>query len=585
VTGFPFDLGAVLVFLATAGVLAPLLHRFRLTPVLTFLLVGLLVGPHGLGRLAEAAPWIDAVAITDVAPAEALAEVGVVLLLFLIGLEVSAKRLWGMRRLVLGLGGAQLALSTAALGVGASVLGASPQEAFVIGAALALSSTAIVLELLIERRQLGGQTGQATLSTLLAQDLAVAPMLILVAILAGREEPGSISLALAQAAGAAAIAIGAIMIAGRLVARPFLRRAASRRSPEMFVAAVLLLVLITGAVTQAAGLSIALGAFLAGLLLAESEYRHEIEVLLAPFKGLLIGIFFLSIGMRLDFVEVLAAPLQLVVGLVCMLAVKTAVVALAARLLRVGWPAALESALLLAPGGEFAFVILATAGAQGVLRPDMVALMGLIAGASMMLTPLIAGPARRLAEAVERRTQGSQPPATGFPDLGGHVLIVGYGRIGRMMGELLSEAGVPMVALDRDANLVGARRAGGEAVFFGDARYTAILSRLAADRAAALVVTMDEPDGVEAVVRAARRAWPALPVYARARDSAHAGRLVALGAERVTPEALEASLDLAQAVLAGVGLGEEAARAVVEARRRSELESIAARAAGKPTRS
>ncbi len=572
---FPFDLGDVVVFLAAAGLLAPLLHRLRLSPVLTFLLVGVVVGPYGLGRLAETAPWIEVIAITNVGPAEALAEVGVALLLFLIGLEISLARLWSMRRLVLGLGGAQIAASTALIALAAGFLGADPGQAFVIGAALALSSTAIVLQLLTERRQLGGLTGQATLSVLLAQDLAVVPVLIMVGILGRGDEPAGIAVSLAQAAGAATLAIAAIIAAGRVVARPFLRVVAGRRSPEMFVAAVLLLIVLTGAATLWAGLSIALGAFLAGLLLSETEYRHEIEVLLAPFKGLLLGLFFLSVGMRLDLAGVAAEPLALLAALGGLLALKAAVVLAAARLLRVAWPAALESAMLLAAGGEFAFVILAAAAGVGVVAADQVAFASLVTGASMVLTPIIVFPARALALAVERRAHGAQPPAAGLGDLCDHVLIVGYGRVGRLLGELLAEEGVPMVALDRDANQVARRRSRGEAVFFGDARSTEMLRLLAAERAAALVVTMDEPSAVEAVVRAARQAWPSLPIYARARDSAHAARLAALGAERVTPEALEASLDLAQAVLSGVGVGEEAARALVEARRRSELDRIA----------
>jgi CPA2 family monovalent cation:H+ antiporter-2 len=568
-------LGDAFVYLAIAGLLAPLLHRFRVSPVLVFLVVGALVGPHALGRLAETAPWVDAIAITDTEPAEALAEAGVVLLLFLIGLEVSAWRLWAMRRLVFGLGGGQMVLSTAAIAAGAGfVLQAPPIEAFVAGAALAMSSTAIVLQLLAERRQLGGATGRATLSTLLAQDLSVAPLLILIAILARTDEPSAISAALAQAALAAVVSIGVIMILGRAGARPFLRAVAARRSPEMFVAAVLLLILLTATATSAAGLSVALGAFLAGMLLAETEYRHEIEAMLAPFKGLLLGLFFLSIGMRLDPSRLLAEPLLLLVALAGMLGAKALSVLLVAPLVRLPWPAAVESALLLAPGGEFAFVVIATAGSQGVLNADATGFASLVVGASMMLTPLISGPARRLAAALERKDNEWRSPPESAPEVSGHVVIVGYGRIGRVLGELLASAGQATVALDLDAPAVAACRRRGEEVYYGDARHTEILARLGAERAAALVVTMDDAQAVRAVVRTAREAWPSLPVYARARDAAHAAELAALGAERVTPEALEASLDLAQAVLAGVGVGEDAARLIVEARRRREIEAI-----------
>jgi CPA2 family monovalent cation:H+ antiporter-2 len=571
-------LGDVIIFLAAAGLVAPLLHRFRLSPVLTFLIVGLIVGPHGLGRLVGAAPWLRPVVITHVEPVTALAEVGVVLLLFLIGIELSLPRLWSMHRLVGGLGGAQIVVSTALLALAASVFfGVDPPAAFVIGAALAMSSTAIVLALLTERRQLGGLTGQATLSVLLAQDLSVVPILIMVGILSRGEKLLEVARSLGLAALVAVLAIAIIIVTGRAVARPFLRAVASRRSPEMFVAAVLLLVVITGAATLGAGLSIALGAFLAGLLLSETEYSHQIDVMLAPFKGLLIGLFFMSIGMRLDLARVANAPFAFFAALACMLVLKFVVVAASARLLRLPWPAAVESALLLAAGGEFAFVVLATAAQEGVIGDDLVGSASLIAGASMLLTPLIAGWARKAALLLERHTEAAQPPAEGL-GLRDHVVIAGYGRVGRLLGELLNAEGVPMVALDRDAEDVARRRADGESVFFGDARQPEILSKLAVDHARALVVTMDHPDGVEAVVSAARRAWPHLAIYARARDAAHAARLVELGAQRVTPEALEASLDLAQAVLTRVGIGEEASRAIVEARRRTELERIRPRA-------
>jgi CPA2 family monovalent cation:H+ antiporter-2 len=576
---FPFDVGDVVVFLAAAGLLAPLLARFRVSPVLTFLLLGVFVGPYGLGRLAGEAPWLGVLAIDNVETAEALAAVGVVLLLFLIGLEVSLKRLRGMRRLVVGLGGLQVGITTAGFAVVAGALGAPPAAAFVVGAALALSSTAIVLELLSERGQLGSDTGQATLSTLLAQDLAVVPILITIAILGRGEEPAAIGVSLALAAGGGVIAIAGILAAGRIAAAPFLRAVAGRRSPEMFAAAVLLLIVLTGAATQAVGLSIALGAFLAGLMLAETEYRHEIEAMLAPFKGLLIGLFFLSIGMRLDLARALAEPLFLGAALAGMIAVKAVVIVTLARVLRTPWPAAVETGLLLAGGGEFAFIVLTAARGAGVIELELAQSLSLVAGASMAITPLGAVVARRMAAAVERRSGDGRPPERGASSLQGHVLIIGYGRVGRMLGELLSESGVATVALDRDAKLVAERRARGEAVYFADANRVEVLGRLGADAAAALVVTLDSAPAVEAVVRAAHRAWPKLPIYARARDSAHAAALAALGAQRVTPEALEASLELAEAVLGGVGVGASAAQAIVGARRRAELDRI-----GRPER-
>lgn len=516
---------------------------------------------------------LDTLTIAESEPAHALGELGVILLLFLIGLEVSGPRLWAMRRLVFGLGAAQMVATAAVVGAIAALFGASGPESFVVGAALAMSSTAIVLALLGERGQLGAQAGRTSLAVLLLQDLAVVPILIFVGLLAG-EGGDSAPAALARAAGLAAAVIAAIMVIGRLLARPLLRLVARTQVTEFFAGAVLLLILATALATSATGLSVALGAFLAGLLLAETEYRHDIDASLAPFKGLFLGVFFMSVGMRLDLAGALAEPLAVFGSVVGLIAIKAALIAGLARAFGVRWPAAVESALLLSTGGEFAFVVIAAAADRAVLAGETAGFMTLVAGLSMMATPLLAGFARRLARALDRRLGPAEPPPAGPEGLEGHVVIVGYGRIGRMLGEILSEEGAAFVALDADAALVAEARAGGAAVYFGDARKTEILRRLGVDKAAALAVTMDSSLAAEAVVEAAHRDWPGLAVYARARDAAHARRLLKSGAARVTSEALEAGLDLAEAVLRGVGASEESARAVVDARRRRELASL-----------
>ena len=575
---FPIALSDVFVFLVAAGIVAPFLHRLGLSQVVTFLLVGLIVGPYGVARFAETSPWlgdwVHTVTIANTEPAAVFAEVGVVLLLFLIGLELSPKRLWGMRRLVFGYGGLHVLLSGSLIAATAAAFGASPAESFVLGAALALSSTAIVLQLLTERGQLGSPAGRTAFAALLMQDLAVVPILLFVTLLGGAgDEP--VGLALAKAAGAAVIVLGAIMVLGRLAARPFLRVVSASRSTEMFAASVLLLIVATAAATQAAGLSLALGAFLAGLLLAETEYRHDIEVLLSPVKGLFLGLFFLSVGMGLDLAPAIADPAPLLLALAGLLSLKAALGLGLARLFGVRWPAAIESAILLASGGEFAFVILAEALGAGVIAEGRGGFLALVAGVSMALAPFLGALARAIARLVERRAAaGAAPPVTGVHEAADHVIIVGFGRVGRLLSELLAEKGVPFIALDADPDRIADARRGGAAAFVGDASKIELLERLGADRALALAVTMDSPHAAEAVVSGACRVWPGLAIFARATDSAHAMRLMRLGAERVTPETLEAGLDLAQAVLVGAGVGDEAARATVDARRREELDRL-----------
>lgn len=569
----PVELGDILVFLVAAGVAAPLLHRVRISPIVAFLLIGLVIGPYGLGRLVEHAPWLSLVAIENDEPAHALAKIGVVLLLFLIGLEISAPRLWSMRKLVFGLGLTQIVVTAGAVGAIAAGFGNPPAAAFAIGAAFALSSTAVVLQLLTDRRQLSGPTGRAALAVLLAQDLAVAPVLVTLQILGG-DGGGSVFVAFAKAAGLAAVVVGGIMAAGRLGARPFLHMVAGARAPELFTAAVLLMIVATAAATAQAGLSLELGAFLAGLLLAETEYRHEIEVSLAPFKGLFLGLFFMSVGMSVDLAKALDQPFWLPVSLAALIALKAAIAIPAARAFGVRAPAAVETGLLLSTGGEFAFVIFATAGGLDLLSSDTAQFMTLLAGLSIVVTPFIAAPARRIAKALETRTLATSAGVPASDELEGHVILIGYGRVGRMLSAILCDERVPHIALDADAGLVAQARAAGAGVYFGDAAKVDILRRLGVERAAALVVTMDSERAAEAVVEAARRARPNLTVLARARDAAHARRLLAHGADQVVPEALEASLDLAETLLRDVGLSDEAAYAVVDARRRAEREAL-----------
>ena len=568
------SLREVIVFLVAAGVIVPLVHRLKISPVLGFLVIGLVIGPHGLAHYVDVLPWLGYAVISDLEGVRALAELGVVFLLFMIGLELSVDRLWAMRRLVFGLGGAQVVLTGIVIAIIAFQFDNTLPVAMVLGAAFALSSTAIVMQILAESRRLGTRTGRTSFSVLLFQDLAVVPILFLVAAFA-KQDDGPVVLAFAWAIGQALIAVAVILVIGRLVIRPLFRIVGSAASREMFLALVLLVIVGTALVTQKAGLSMALGAFLAGLLFAETEYRHAVEVDIEPFKGLLLGLFFVSVGMSIDIAQVAANPLWLIASVFGLFLIKSPVVYALARLFKEPRPVALETALLLGQGGEFAFVVVGMAYGLGLMPGDTAQFMLIVAGMTMFATPPVANAARQMARAIETwEASRGQPDADMPTDLAGHVIVVGYGRVGQMLGSLLDTQELPHVALDIDTSLVARFRAAGANIFFGDASQPEMLRKFGAEAAAALVVTMDSPIAAENVVTAARRQWPDLIIYARARDIDHATRLIELGASHAVPETTEASLQLSEMVLTDAGVPDHAARQMTEVRRKAEQAAV-----------
>jgi CPA2 family monovalent cation:H+ antiporter-2 len=559
------------VFLAATALVIPIAKRCDTSPVFGFLLVGLAVGPHGLARLAERHEWIRFVLITDVAGVRALAELGVVFLLFMIGLELSLERLWGMRRLVFGMGTAQIVLTGFVIGAIAWGFGNSVEASVVLGSCLALSSTAIVMQMLTEQGRFGTAVGRGSFAVLLAQDIAVVPMLFVVASL-GADAGGSLAATLGRAIGEAVLAVLLILGVGRLVIRPTFRYLSSLHSPELFMAATLLIIIATAAATHAAGLSAALGAFLAGLLFADTEFRHEIEVNIEPFKGLLLGLFFMSVGMVTDLAEILTEPLWIVLSVMGLFAIKSLLTAGLARLFGFSSGQSVEMGLLLGQGGEFAFVLVALAATLGLVAESTAQFMLIVVGATMLLTPLMARFGRSLGAAMEaREPMGRVGDVEIAPDLRDHVIIVGYGRTGRLLAELLDRQHVAHVALDLDTTHVAGLHASGAPVFLGDASRAAMLEKVRLRSAAALVVTADDAQAAERVLTAARRLSRDLPILVRARDSTHAARLLAQGATQVVPEVLEAGLQLGQRMLEHVGLPTDAARDVVDAERAATL--------------
>ncbi|CAA2143465.1 cation:proton antiporter [Methylobacterium bullatum] len=542
-----------IIFLVTAGVVVPLFHRLRISPVLGFIGAGAILGPFGLGRLADTVPWVSIFTIGNRSEIAHLAEFGVIFLMFMIGVELSWERLRTLRRLVFGLGSAQVLASSLVIGIILFALEVPLAASVIVGLALALSSTAVVLPVLAEQKRLNTPAGRASFAVLLFQDLAVAPMLFAIAVL-GRSDGADVGGALALALGQAAIALVLIVVAGRLALRPLFQLVARTRSPELFMAACLLVIVATALTAAASGLSMTLGAFVAGLLLAETEYRRAIEATIDPFKGLLLGVFFVSVGMNLDPAQLMAAPktiLGLSIGLIL---IKGAVILVAARFLRIQRGVALEAALLLGPGGEFAFVLIGGAIAGGLVPDGLGQAALIVTTVTMIAIPGLASLARRLGKRMSRSNLG-RARAEPVPDKQqNRVIIAGYGRVGRQVGEMLARHKIPYLALDADAARVSEHRRLGNPVYFGDSSNPELLRRCDIANARALVVTLDNPRAVEAVVEAARAERRDITIVARARDARHATALYEMGVDDAVPETIEASLQLSEAVLVDVGV-------------------------------
>lgn len=558
----------VVIFLVAAGLVVPVMHRLRVSPVLGYLFVGCLIGPFGLGLLADNIGLLRHAVISNVEGMKVLAELGIIFLMFTIGLELSLDRLWAMRRLVFGLGASQVLVTAAAIGGVAWAWGNRPEVAIILGLALALSSTAIVMQLLTESKRTGSPLGHTTFAILLLQDIAVVPLLVVLGVLDGNGDE-HMGLALLASLGKAVVAVLVVMVGGRLVLRPIFRMVASSRIPDLFMAVTLLAVVVTAAATGAAGLSMAFGAFLAGLILAESEYRHAVEVDIAPFKGLLLGLFFMTVGMGIDVREVYDNALWLVVAVGGLMLVKALVAGGLIFAFTRERGVAAEGGILLSQAGEFGFVIVGLAIASRTLPASTGQFMLVVISLTMVATPLVAGLGRRLGDWLVARdaTQNQKEPEA----MSGHVVIAGFGRVGRMLSHALDQEGMAYLAVDADpANVDGLYRAG-LPVYFGNASRIEMLRGARTDKAAALVVTMDDPALSMETVRAARGEWPDLPIFVRARDARHAAGVRAFGATGVVLEAVEASLQLAGRVLESLGVPPDAVE------RRLELERDAVR--------
>jgi len=565
---FPF-LREILLFLILAGILIPTLQRLRINQVLGFLAVGTLLGPFGVALSAGQFPWLGWITFPSGEGVSMLAEIGVLFLMFMIGLELSAARLWALRRWVFGAGSLQVLASAALIGAAVVLMLDAPfATAVILGLVLALSSTAVVMQLMSEQHSTGTRLGQAVFAVLMLQDLAVVPILILIGALARGSGDGAVMLAVVTVAKAGG-AIALIYLVGGRVIHPLFKAFARHRQPDVFMALILLSTFGIAALSAAAGLSMALGALIAGLLLAETEFKHEVELMIEPFKGLLMGLFFMTVGMQMDTRQVVEAPLWLAGAVLGLVAIKALVIAVIFRVGRLPWPKAIEGGLLLGQGGEFAFIVIGFAVSAKLLGPGLAARAMLAVGLSMFVTPLLA----RLGRAIGERAQRSEQAQAASADeeaLGsarGRIIIAGFGRVGQQLARLLAAQRIDYIAFENDAKLVSKLHAQGVPVYFGNAARCELLRRVHAEEAPAIVLTMDHPASALQAVQGIRRDFPHVPLFVRSRDEKHARILKQAGATVVVPETLEASLQLSAFVLEAMGLDERVVDGIVDRER------------------
>lgn len=543
------------IFLTAAVIAVPLSRRLGLGSVLGYLVAGAVIGPAGLGIVFN---------VNDILH---FAEFGVVLLLFIIGLELQPSRLWTLRKAIFGMGAAQVLVSGAALAGAAMAMGVGLLAAVVIGLTLALSSTAFALQNLAEKNQLTTRHGRAAFSILLFQDMAAIPLIAFVPLL-GPQSDGLLDRGdLVNAALTLGVLI-AVSIGGHYLLRYALRVVALTHIRELFTAMALLVVVAIALLMQALGLSMALGAFLAGVLLADSEYRHALEADIEPFKGLLLGLFFISVGMSLNLGMIVASPgivAALVAGLV---AIKLAVLYGVGRMNGLGPASARALAISISQGGEFAFVIFAVAAGTAVLDPGDADLLKAVVTLSMATTPILAACEQSLMRRRARRSLA--PDYDEPPEEQRQVIIAGFGRFGQIVARILRAKKIPFTALEISPDQVDFVRGFGNEVFYGDASRIDLLRAAKADHAAALVLAIDDPEASIRTAETVAENFPGLPVYARARNRNHAYRLMDAGVKVVWRETFLSSVDMARAVLQGLGISEKEAKIATETFRRHD---------------
>ena len=538
----------LLVILGAAGIVIPAFARFRITPIIGFILVGILVGPMGLGTLVKQYPALEWVTITDSESIRPIGEYGIILLLFSIGLELSFRRLWKMRRLVFGVGAAQLFGAGLIIAAGLYVFGYGATAAVGIGIALGLSSTALVLPIAGTH----SAVGKSALAMLLFEDLAIVPIIFVLGALAPQAGAGSWEGLISVLWQGTLVIIG-MLVLGRFFLPRLFGQAARTKSPELFVSVSLLVVIVASLATGAVGLSPIVGAMIAGLLIAETDYHDEVEVMTAPFKGLALGVFLISIGMQVDvrFVATNWAALGGAVAAVVL--IKALVTASLLKLNGARTGTATETGVLMGSPSETTLIVLGAAGAAQIIEGATINFWQVATAIGLTITPILARIGHDMARRLELRESDDEVHEQD-PTLEPRTVVIGFGRVGRLVADMLTTHNQPYIAVESDVDAVTAARRSGYKVIFGDISRPETLDKLSLGRAKALILTMDQPVLAEHIVKRVRKWLPDITIVVRARDADHAARLYQAGATDAVPETLESSLQLSEAVLVDLGV-------------------------------
>ncbi len=560
-------LSDALVILGAAGIVIPVFARFRITPIIGFILIGVLVGPYGLGSLTEQIPWLYYITISDPGALTPFADFGIVLLLFAIGLELSFNRLWQLRKLVFGLGALELLIIGSSLAAFLGLAGSmSFTGALALGFALAFSSTAIVLPISGTRTPVG----RAALSMLLFEDIMIVPIIFILGALAPNAADDGWA-GIAETLWQGGLVIAVLLIVGRVALPRLFAQAARTKSPELFLSASLLVVIGASLSTALVGLSPIVGALIAGLLIAETEYNTEVELIMEPFKGLALGVFLITIGMSINLVEIGAQIGAIALAVVGVLVFKALVTGILLRLMGARRSTAAETGVMMASPSETTLIILSAATAALVVDTDTAQFWQTVTAIGLTITPLLA----KLGQVIARKVDGV-PNLPGEDDSAEErTIIVGGGRVGRLVADMMETHSKPYVMIDTNPDLIAQAKRDGYRATFGDAARGDALTKLGVETAPAVVLTMDEPVLAQRLVTRLRSDYPELLIVARARDTDHAAALYRAGASHAVPETLESSLQLSEAVLVDIGVAMGPVIASIHAKRdefREQLE-------------